>query len=289
MRELQKWDLFPLSFAVPLIFVVGYEYDAISRDLLKRRAPGRVVSPETVKHTISVSLSQSHQIIYNLYQSKDMETHIEDKNVITGGESGVGEVDAIQEPYVGMVFETDKAVKAFYDEYARRKGFFTRIISSRKSDRDGSLISRRLACNKEGFNVNRQKPGGVRVRKRESIRGGCKAMIKVTREKPGRWVIKTFEKDHNHGLVISSDKARPAPDDKDRRIRELSSELNRTNQQLAACQEQLQTVLAYIEEHNQGVSKAVENAVRNISEVESDDIMYCKGEFGKISHSFGIR
>ncbi|KAK4855010.1 hypothetical protein QYF36_003192 [Acer negundo] len=227
------------------------------------------------------SLSQPHQIIYNLYQSKDMETHIEDKNVITGGESGAGEVDAIQEPYVGMVFETDKAVKAFYDEYARRKGFFTRIISSRKSDRDGSLISRRLACNKEGFNVNRHKPGVVRVRKRESIRGGCKAMIKVTREKPGRWVIKTFEKDHNHGLVISSDKARPAPDDKDSRIRELSSELNRTNQQLAVCQEQLRTVLAYIEEHNQGLSKAVENAVHNISEVESDDMMYCKGEFGK--------
>ncbi|KAK1564372.1 hypothetical protein Q3G72_001805 [Acer saccharum] len=34
MRELQKWDLFPLSFAVPLIFGVGYEYDAISRYLL---------------------------------------------------------------------------------------------------------------------------------------------------------------------------------------------------------------------------------------------------------------
>ncbi|KAK0606854.1 hypothetical protein LWI29_005256 [Acer saccharum] len=35
MRELQKWDLFPLSFAVPLIFVVGYEYDAISRPPLE--------------------------------------------------------------------------------------------------------------------------------------------------------------------------------------------------------------------------------------------------------------
>lgn len=69
----------------------------------------------------------------------------EDKNVIAdssiGGESGIYEVDANQEPYEGMLFESEEAAKAFYDEYAKRLGFLTRIVSSRKSERDGSIIS----------------------------------------------------------------------------------------------------------------------------------------------------
>lgn len=146
--------------------------------------------------------------------SVDKETAVEDKTVITesptGGESGVCEVDTNQEPYEGMMFESEEAAKVFYDEYARRVGFFTRIVSSRKSERDGSIISRRLACNKEGFNVNRQKSGQVRIRKRESIREGCKAMILVKREKPGRWTVTKFVREHNHPLVVSPEKGRPS-------------------------------------------------------------------------------
>ncbi|KAJ4723491.1 Protein FAR1-RELATED SEQUENCE like [Melia azedarach] len=209
-----------------------------------------------------------------IYINADMEIIVEDKTVITesptGGESGVCEVDASHEPYEGMLFESEEAAKAFYDEYARRVGFSTRIVSSRKSERDGSIISRRLACNKEGFNVNRQKSGRVQIRKRESIREGCKAMILVKREKPGRWVVTKFVREHNHPLVISSEKVRPAPDEKDRRIRELSSELHRANQQLAACREQLRMVMMYIEEHTNCLSKTVEEAVHGIKEVESE-------------------
>ncbi|XP_031270750.1 protein FAR1-RELATED SEQUENCE 5-like [Pistacia vera] len=205
----------------------------------------------------------------------DLETAVEDKTIITesltGGESGVCEVDTNQEPYEGMMFESEEAAKAFYDEYARRVGFLTRIVSSRKSERDGSIISRRLACNKEGFNVNRQKSGRVRIRKRESIREGCKAMILVKREKPGRWVVTKFVREHNHTLVVSSENGRPAPDEKDRRIRELSSELHRANQQLAACREQLRMFMSYIEEHTKCLSKTVEGAVHDIKEVESHE------------------
>lgn len=205
----------------------------------------------------------------------DKETAVEDKTVITesptGGESGVCEVDTNQEPYEGMMFESEEAAKAFYDEYARRVGFFTRIVSSRKSERDGSIISRRLACNKEGFNVNRQKSGQVRIRKRESIREGCKAMILVKREKPGRWTVTKFVREHNHPLVVSSEKGRPSLDEKDRRIRELSSELHRANQQLAACREQLQIFMTYIKEHTECLSKTIEGAVHDIKEVESTE------------------
>lgn len=202
------------------------------------------------------------------------ETPAEDKTVITesptGGESDVCEIDTRREPYEGMLFESEDAAKIFYDEYARRAGFSTRIISSRKSERDGSIISRHLACNKEGFNANRRKSGRVQIRKRESIREGCRAMILVKREKPGRWVVTKFEKEHNH-LLLSSGKDGPSPDEKDRKIRELSMELHRANQKLEACQEQLQTVMTYIEEHTKCLSKTVEEAVKDIQKVESGE------------------
>lgn len=60
-------------------------------------------------------------------------------------------------------------------------------------------------------------------------------------------------------------------DEKDRKIRELSSELHRANQRLAACREQLRTFMAYIEEHTQSLSRTVENVVHNIKEIESED------------------
>ena len=163
--------------------------------------------------TFALDVQQMINLSYCL--AVDTEPLAEDKNVIAdssiGGESGIYEVDANQEPYEGMLFESEEAAKAFYDEYAKRLGFLTRIVSSRKSERDGSIISRRLACNKEGFNVNSQRRGQVRIRKRESKREGCMAMFLVKREKPGRWVVTKFVRDHNHPLVISSEKGRPTP------------------------------------------------------------------------------
>ncbi|RZC63589.1 hypothetical protein C5167_025348 [Papaver somniferum] len=207
-----------------------------------------------------------------------------------GGDSIVCEGDANQEPCEGMVFDSPDAAKAFYDEYARRIGFVTRIVSSRRSERDGSIISRRLACNKEGFNLNSRKIGRVRIRNRESKREGCMAMLLVKREKVGKWIVTKFVKDHSHPLVISTGvKERPTPaefsktrlctsayvealqDEKDKRIQELSSELNRANRRLAACREQLQTFMKLVEDHTQRLSGTVNEVVQNIREIESED------------------
>lgn len=204
----------------------------------------------------------------------EIETLVEDKIVTTesivGGETGVCEVDTSQEPYEGMVFESENAARVFYDEYAKQEGFLTRIVSSCKSEHDGTIISRRLACNKEGFNLSSQKTGQVKIRKRESKREGCMAMILVKREKLGKWVVTKFMREHNHPLVISSKKGRPTPDEKDERIRELSSQLHHTNRQLAARREQLQTFMTYIEEHTMCMLTTLEGVVQNIREVESE-------------------
>ncbi|KAJ6741193.1 PROTEIN FAR1-RELATED SEQUENCE 2-LIKE ISOFORM X1 [Salix purpurea] len=144
----------------------------------------------------------------------EIETLVEDKIVTTesivGGETGACEVDTSQEPYEGMVFESEKSARVFYDEYAKQGRIsYTNCIIPPNT-------------------------GQVKIRKRESKREGCMAMILVKREKPGKWLVTKFMRDHNHPLVISSKKGRPTPDEKDERIRELSSQLHHTNRQLAS-------------------------------------------------------
>uniref|UniRef100_F6I1W7 Uncharacterized protein n=1 Tax=Vitis vinifera TaxID=29760 RepID=F6I1W7_VITVI len=60
-------------------------------------------------------------------------------------------------------------------------------------------------------------------------------------------------------------------DEKDKKIRELSSELHRANQQLAECREQLEMVLKDIERHTNHLTKSVQDIVENVKEVEAED------------------
>lgn len=99
------------------------------------------------------------------------------------------------EPYVGMVFETDVAARAYYNEYAGRTGFSTRVLSSRKSERDGAIISRGFGC--------RSIPSILKSGSVSKRRDGCTAMLLVKRENGVRWVVRKFVRDHNHPLEDS--------------------------------------------------------------------------------------
>ncbi|KAK3218336.1 hypothetical protein Dsin_012306 [Dipteronia sinensis] len=80
-----------------------------------------------------------------------------------------------------MVFESESAAKSFYDDDARRVGFQTWVLSSRKSDRDGSVIS--CGVGYRGGSENRSK-GHER----------CSAMVLLKKEKLGTWVIRRFSR-----------------------------------------------------------------------------------------------
>ncbi|KAF9597082.1 hypothetical protein IFM89_015273 [Coptis chinensis] len=84
------------------------------------------------------------------------------------GECSGCEGDAILEPYEGMEFDSEDHAKAFYDEYARGVGFVMRVMSCRRSEVDGRILSRRLGCNREGHCV--------------SIRGSGYGCIKETEQ-----------------------------------------------------------------------------------------------------------
>lgn len=123
------------------------------------------------------------------------------------GDFTSSEADRNSEPYVGMVFDSEAAARAYYSEHAGRLGFSTRILSSRKSECDGSIISRGLGCRNI---LNIQKSGNILNEGGEKRRDGCTAMLLVKRENEGRWVVQKFVRDHNHPLVVSLPKRRPA-------------------------------------------------------------------------------
>ncbi|KAK4285025.1 hypothetical protein QN277_001776 [Acacia crassicarpa] len=185
------------------------------------------------------------------------------------GELGICEDHAIQEPYEGMEFESEDAAKIFYDEYARRVGFVMRVMSCRRSERDGRILARRLGCNKEGHCVSiRGKFGPVR-KQRPSTREGCKAMIHVKYNKSGKWAITKFVKDHNHPLIVSPREARQTMDEKDKRIQELTAELRNKKRLCATYQEQLIVFMKVVEEHNEKLSEKIHHVINNLKEFES--------------------
>ncbi|BBG93639.1 Far-red impaired responsive family protein [Prunus dulcis] len=131
-----------------------------------------------------------------------------------GAETTIVEVSTNQEPYDGKLFESEDAARVFYDDYASRVGFLTRVLSSRKSERDGSIISRGLGC--RGVSDN-----GRKVMQECAQREFCTAMVLLRQEKPGSWVVKKFLKDHNHPLVVQSQKSRRTLKPKDEEGRKL--------------------------------------------------------------------
>ncbi|XP_031486387.1 protein FAR1-RELATED SEQUENCE 5-like [Nymphaea colorata] len=101
------------------------------------------------------------------------------------------------DPYVGMEFESEEAVRVYYNEYAKRVGFSIRVSTTRRSKRDSTLIGRDFVCYKEGFRSKKY------VSKRPNTREGCKAMIRAKKLDSNKWIVTRLIKDHNHELVGS--------------------------------------------------------------------------------------
>ncbi|TXG59268.1 hypothetical protein EZV62_013841 [Acer yangbiense] len=72
---------------------------------------------------------------------------------------------------------------------------------SRRSRRDGTIIQRSFVCAKEGFRVDKDNPLPRLKHPRAQTRVGCKALMVVKIQDPGRWIVSSFFKEHNHDLV----------------------------------------------------------------------------------------
>ncbi|KAL1543187.1 protein FAR1-RELATED SEQUENCE 7-like [Salvia divinorum] len=95
------------------------------------------------------------------------------------------------EPHMGLEFNTAEEAQEFYSMYAIQVGFKTRIGQLYRSRVDGSVISRRFVCAKEGFQT--------------SLRTGCPAFIRVQKVDSGKWVVANIKKEHNHEIEASGE------------------------------------------------------------------------------------
>lgn len=205
-------------------------------------------------------------------QSQDdkMNEELSEKEVIPVGEP-------FNEPFVGQEFESETAAHAFYNAYATHVGFVIRVSKLSRSRRDGSAIGRALVCNKEGFRMpdKREKV----VRQRAETRVGCRAMILVRKMTSGKWVITKCVKEHTHPLTPGKGRKdlifEQYPNEHDK-IRELSQQLAIEKKRAATYKRHLEMLFEHIEEHNQGLSKKIQDVVGSVREFESREKESCR-------------
>ncbi|XP_047318599.1 protein FAR1-RELATED SEQUENCE 5-like [Impatiens glandulifera] len=193
---------------------------------------------------------------------------VAEANLIIERESVAEENNPVEEPYVGIEFDTEEAAKKFYEIYARHKGFVVRMDQCRRSEVDKRVISRRLSCNKQGYyNIRDHSKPSRKLRK--STREGCNAMMMVKINKSGKWVVTRFEKQHTHPLIASDHPSSVSIDVKDKRIQILTNELARQDRLCNLYREQIQTFLNNIEEQNELLTTKIQVAVNNVKELEN--------------------
>jgi hypothetical protein len=176
------------------------------------------------------------------------------------------------EPYVGQEFESEAAAHAFYNAYAAEVGFIIRVSKLSRSRRDGTAIGRALVCNKEGYRMpdKREKI----VRQRAETRVGCRAMIMVRKLNSGLWSITKFVKEHTHPLTPGRGRRdfvyEQYPSGHDR-VRELSQQLALEKNRSETYKRNLELLYEYIEEHNETVSKKIQEIVESVKEMEAKE------------------
>ena len=107
------------------------------------------------------------------------------------------EVNIDEVPKVGMEFESEDDAYVFYNRYAKVVGFSIRKDFLNKSKVNGTVVSRRFTCFKEGY--RRKDKRDVSVKKpRKQTRTGCLAQMTISRQPNGKYRVIHFEPKHNH-------------------------------------------------------------------------------------------
>ncbi|WCJ37258.1 Far-red impaired responsive (FAR1) family protein [Euphorbia peplus] len=217
--------------------------------------------------------------------SKDIDLCFDEVDkIIEQSNDNLHSINSIVEPYIGMEFISRDDAREYYIAYGRRTGFTVRIHHNRRSRVNNSVIGQDFVCSKEGFREKKYICRKDRVLPPPPItREGCSAMLRLALREGHKWVVTKFVQEHNHSLMSPSEvpwrgsaKHLVSEDEKDKRIRELTIELNnerqRCKRKCAAYEEQLQKLLAYIEEHNNQLSSKVEIVVNNLKELENEQL-----------------
>ncbi|XP_074293428.1 protein FAR1-RELATED SEQUENCE 5-like [Silene latifolia] len=113
-------------------------------------------------------------------------------------------------PYIRMEFGDIEEAITFYKVYALGVGFDVRKYTTKKW-RDGTIKSKLLVCNREGFTKSsnespgKEEDGSKQGRRNKLKRIGCKARMRLF-SKNGVLLVDRFHEEHNHDLVAVKDR-----------------------------------------------------------------------------------
>ncbi|XP_077215679.1 protein FAR1-RELATED SEQUENCE 5-like [Tasmannia lanceolata] len=108
----------------------------------------------------------------------------------------------VNKPFVGQLFDNCEEAYAFYNLYGLTTGFGVRKCKTNKSMATGDIIRRRYVCDREGWRkINEKIPTDREVKRRRTVREGCKAKMEIKLTKDEKWEVRTFIEDHCHDLT----------------------------------------------------------------------------------------
>ncbi|CAA0842430.1 Far-red impaired responsive (FAR1) family protein [Striga hermonthica] len=169
-----------------------------------------------------------------------------------------------------MEYDSEDNARRFYYEYARRMGFMVCIMQGRRSEIDGKTLARRLGCNTQGFSTSTKgKIGPERMPRPSGPREGCKANVLFKLEKSGKWIVTRLVKEHNHPLVVNGSEFANTRD-KDKKIQELTKELQHQEELCAAYREKIVNLLARIETRADHLSEKVLAIIEDAKKADTE-------------------
>ncbi|XP_052619736.1 protein FAR1-RELATED SEQUENCE 8-like [Lactuca sativa] len=111
------------------------------------------------------------------------------------------------ESIVGMVFDTPDDAYTFYNDYAFLHGFGIRRDSTFKHKSTKEPYRKIYVCDKEGFKrLDDNASSGIEKKRRREVRLGCKAELRISKNKDGKWFVDTFNDTHNHDMSMTPTK-----------------------------------------------------------------------------------
>jgi hypothetical protein len=135
----------------------------------------------------------------DMYISSDDDCIKQQKKSNVEHEENHGEAQAdvlLEDPEVGMTFDTENDVREYHKNYGKAKGFGVTKRSSNK-DENGELRYLTLSCSRHG----KIESNSRNMLKPNPTAGlGCKAKVNIVRGMDGKLHILTVILDHNHTL-----------------------------------------------------------------------------------------
>ncbi|XP_023761712.1 protein FAR1-RELATED SEQUENCE 5-like [Lactuca sativa] len=135
-----------------------------------------------------------------------IETHVIHENEANAMEQ-CNEGKGKDESILGKVFDTPDDAYTFYNDYAFLHGFGIRIDATFKHKTTKEPYRKIYVCDKEGFKrLDDNASSGIEEKRRREVRIECKAELRISKNKDGKWFVVSFNDTHNHELSMTPTK-----------------------------------------------------------------------------------